>query len=88
MITKLTLRIGDDLIESAKEYSAQTGKSVSRIVADLFEIIKKQWLITVATCPLEARQRQEKSSVTRQIPLGVMPCRLKNERQNTYSKRN
>lgn len=40
MITKLTLRIDDDLIASAKEYSAQTGKSVSRIVADLFEIIK------------------------------------------------
>jgi hypothetical protein len=32
----------DNLIESAKEYSAQTGKSVSRIVADLFEIIKNE----------------------------------------------
>jgi hypothetical protein len=32
----------DDLIESAKEYSSQTGKSVSRIVADLFEIIKNE----------------------------------------------
>ncbi|MGB5232814.1 MAG: DUF6364 family protein, partial [Desulfoprunum sp.] len=31
-------------IESAKEYSAQTGKSVSRIVADLFEIIKNEKL--------------------------------------------
>lgn len=31
-----------DLIESAKEYSAQTGKSVSRIVSDLFEIIKNE----------------------------------------------
>ena len=40
MITKLTLRMDDNLIESAKEYSAKTGKSVSRIVADLFEIIK------------------------------------------------
>lgn len=40
MITKLTLRMDDNLIETAKEYSAKTGKSVSRIVADLFEIIK------------------------------------------------
>jgi len=32
----------DNLIESAKEYSAKTGKSVSRIVADLFEIIKNE----------------------------------------------
>lgn len=44
MITKLTLRMDDKLIESAKEYSAQTGKSVSRIVADLFEIIKNEKL--------------------------------------------
>lgn len=42
MITKLTLRMDDNLIESAKEYSAQTGKSVSRIVADLFAIIKNE----------------------------------------------
>ena len=42
MITKLTLRMDDNLIESAKEYSAQTGKSVSCIVADLFVIIKNE----------------------------------------------
>ncbi len=42
MITKLTLRMDEHLIESAKEYSSQTGKSVSRIVADLFEIIKNE----------------------------------------------
>jgi len=42
MLTKLTLRMDDNLIESAKEYSSQTGKSVSRIVADLFEIIKNE----------------------------------------------
>jgi hypothetical protein len=34
----------DNLIESAKKYSAKTGKSVSRIVADLFEIIKNEKL--------------------------------------------
>jgi hypothetical protein len=42
MNTKLTLRMDDNLIESAKQYSAKTGKSVSRIVADLFEIIKNE----------------------------------------------
>lgn len=44
MLTKLTLRMDDNLIEVAKEYAAQTGKSVSRIVADLFEIIKNERL--------------------------------------------
>lgn len=44
MSTKLTLRLDNHLIESAKEYSAKTGKSVSRIVADLFEIIKNEKL--------------------------------------------
>jgi len=42
MNTKLTLRMDDTLIESAKQYSAKTGKSISRIVADLFEIIKNE----------------------------------------------
>jgi len=44
MNTKLTLRMDDDLIDSAKEHSAKTGKSVSRIVSDLFEIIKNEKL--------------------------------------------
>jgi len=44
MNTKLTLRLDDKLIESAKEYSTKTGKSVSRIVANLFEIIKNEEL--------------------------------------------
>lgn len=42
MLTKLTLRMDDKLIEAAKGYSSQTGKSVSRIVADFFEIIKNE----------------------------------------------
>ena len=42
MNTKLTLRIDEQLIKSAKRYSAQTGKSVSRIVSDLFEIIQNE----------------------------------------------
>lgn len=42
MNSKLTLRLDDELIKSAKEYSAQTGKSISRIVSDLFELIKNE----------------------------------------------
>jgi len=42
MNTKLTLRLDDRLIRTAKEYSARTGKSLSRMVADLFEIIKNE----------------------------------------------
>lgn len=42
MNTKLTLRMDDSLIESAKQYSMKSGKSVSRIVSDLFEIIKNE----------------------------------------------
>ena len=44
MNTKLTLRMDDNLIASAKEYSAKTGKSLSRIVADFFEIIRNEKL--------------------------------------------
>ncbi len=44
MNTKLTLRLDDHLIESAKEYSARTGKSVSKIVSDFFVIIKNEKL--------------------------------------------
>ncbi len=44
MNTKLTLRLDEHLIESAKEYSAQTGKSVSKIVSDFFVIIKNEKL--------------------------------------------
>jgi len=42
MNTKLTLRMEQELIATAKAYSAKTGKSVSRIVADLFEFIKNE----------------------------------------------
>lgn len=42
MLTKLTLRMDDNLIESAKKYSAQSGKSVSRLVADFFEVIRNE----------------------------------------------
>lgn len=44
MNTKLTLRLDDQLIKSAKEYSTKTGKSISKIVSDLFVIIKNEKL--------------------------------------------
>ncbi len=44
MNTKLTPRLDDSLIASAKEYSAQTGKPVSKIVSDFFVIIKNEKL--------------------------------------------
>lgn len=36
MQTKLTLRLEQSLIETAKAYAQQTGKSVSQLVADYF----------------------------------------------------
>jgi hypothetical protein len=39
MNTKLTLRLDDELIREAKEYSQETGKSVSRLVEDYFAVI-------------------------------------------------
>jgi len=44
MNTKLTLRMDDRLIESAKHYSANSGKSVSRMVADYFTMIQNEKL--------------------------------------------
>lgn len=42
MQTKLTLRLEDHLIEQAKSYAAQAGKSVSQIVADYFKLLTSQ----------------------------------------------
>lgn len=58
MNTKLTLRMDNELIVYAKEYSARTGKPVSRIVADLFQMMKnekfeKDYLITPAVLSLK-----------------------------------
>jgi len=39
MQTKLTLRLDDHLIEQAKSYAAQAGKSVSQVVADYFKML-------------------------------------------------
>ncbi len=39
MQTKLTLRLEDHLIEQAKAYASQAGKSVSQVVADYFKLL-------------------------------------------------
>ncbi len=42
MNTKLTLRLDKTLIEAAKQYSCDTGKSISKIVGDLFSMIARK----------------------------------------------
>jgi len=42
MNTKLTLRMDDVLIKSAKNYASIMGKSVSQIVADYFYLLDKK----------------------------------------------
>ncbi len=39
MNARVTLNMEKHLIDSAKEYSARTGKSLSRLVADFFEVL-------------------------------------------------
>ena len=39
MQTKLTLRLEDQLIDQAKSYAAQAGKSVSQLVAEYFSLL-------------------------------------------------
>ncbi len=50
MQTKLTLRLEDQLIEQAKAYAAQSGKSVSQVVADYFKVLTAE----KAAAPLAA----------------------------------
>ncbi|MCH9650327.1 MAG: antitoxin [Deltaproteobacteria bacterium] len=39
MNTKLTLRLDEDIIRRAKEYSKEVGKPVSRLVEDYFRVV-------------------------------------------------
>lgn len=65
MNTKLTLRLDNNLVESAKQYSARTGKSVSKIVADLFTIISnetiRQYDLTPTVASLKGALRGKKT---------------------------
>ncbi|MCG8642518.1 MAG: DUF6364 family protein [Desulfobacterales bacterium] len=42
MNTKLTLRLEEDLIRSAKKHASIMGKSVSQLVADYFYLLDKK----------------------------------------------
>ena len=42
MNTKLTLRLNRELIETAKKFSREKNKSLSRLVSDFFEMIQKE----------------------------------------------
>ncbi|MEI6207370.1 MAG: DUF6364 family protein [Desulfuromonadales bacterium] len=42
MQTKLTLRLEDQLIEQAKYYAANVGKSLSQVVADYFKFLANE----------------------------------------------
>ena len=41
MQTKLTLRLEKQLVDSVKEYATSHGKSVSKMVADYFKLLKQ-----------------------------------------------
>ncbi len=69
MKTKLTLRLDEELIKKAKEYSANSGKPISKIVADLFTVIeneqiKKEYKITPAVKSLKGILRRKKIDET------------------------
>ena len=42
MATKLTLRMDERLIKQAKQYAKQSGKSVSKLVADFFALLNPE----------------------------------------------
>lgn len=46
MQTKLTLRLEVELIDQAKSYAAQAGKSVSQLVSDYFKLLTSQKMKT------------------------------------------
>lgn len=42
MQTKLTLRLDSELIERAKAYASATGRSVSQLVSDYFQVLGQE----------------------------------------------
>ena len=52
MNTKLTLRLDEDVIRRAKEYSQEVGKPVSRLVEDYFRAVTSTTLSEEAVPPL------------------------------------
>jgi hypothetical protein len=69
MNSKLTLRLDDNLIQSAKKYSAKTGKSVSKIVSNYFALIdvmlaERPQVISRLTSSLRGCLKNESASVS------------------------
>ena len=57
MQTKLTLRLDDELIEHAKKYAQQKGRSLSQMVADYFRILNTDTIHIKRTPPITASLR-------------------------------
>jgi hypothetical protein len=57
MQTKLTLRLDDRLIEQAKAYAQEKGRSLSQVVADYFRILNTDTTHTKRTPPITASLR-------------------------------
>lgn len=57
MQTKLTLRMDDELIVAAKAYAAETGKSLSQMVAEYFVALTEVRRQPVEMSPTVARLR-------------------------------
>ena len=57
MQTKLTLRLDDNLIEQAKIYAQQKGRSLSQVVADYFRVLSTDTIRTKKTPPITASLR-------------------------------
>ena len=57
MQTKLTLRLDDNLIEHAKAYARQKGRSLSQVVADYFRILNTDTIPKKRTPPITASLR-------------------------------
>ncbi|NOX38071.1 MAG: antitoxin [Calditrichaeota bacterium] len=51
MNTKLTLRLNSDLIKTARKYSREKGISLSRLVADFFKIIQRDYTKDQSSLP-------------------------------------
>lgn len=51
MLTKLTLRLDKELIETAKHHAQNCGKSVSQLVADYFSLLGARPSVQVRLTP-------------------------------------
>ncbi len=57
MQTKLTLRLDDRLIEQAKAYAQEKGRSLSQVVSDYFRILNADTIHAKRTPPITASLR-------------------------------